>query len=99
MLEEILADCPNKLSFGLGTLNRGFVFAEARIAVINDHEIFSRRKQRYRYRRFKAARPISSRDALSVGDFVVHVDHGVGRYRGIRRLTLGGRDHDCLEVL
>ena len=98
-LEEILADGPEKLSFGLGTLNRGFVFPEARIAVINDHEIFSRRKQRYRYRRFKAAKPIASRDSLSVGDFVVHVDHGVGRYRGIRRLTLSGRDHDCMEVL
>ena len=98
-LEEILDDGSDKLSFGLGTLNRGFVFPEARIAVLNDHEIFSRRKQRYRYRRFKAARPISSRDALSVGDFVVHVDHGVGRYRGIRRLTLSGRDHDCLEVI
>ncbi len=98
-LEEILADGSDKLAFGLGTLHRGFVFPEARIAVLNDHEIFSRRKQRYRYRRFKAAKPIASRDSLSVGDFVVHVDHGVGRYRGIRRLTLSGRDHDCLEVL
>ncbi len=74
------------------------MFPEAAIALFNDHEIFSRQKQRYRYRRFKAAKPISTFEALHVGDFVVHEDHGIGRYRGIRRLVLSARDHDCLEV-
>ena len=97
-LDEILADSSDLLQLGLGTLHRGFVYPEAGIALLNDHEIFSRQKQRYRYRRFKGAKPIASFDALQVGDFVVHVDHGIGRYRGIRRLTLGARDHDCLEV-
>ena len=97
-LEEIFSDWSDVASFGLGTLNRGFVFPEAAIALFNDHEIFSRQKQRYRYRRFKAAKPISTFEALHVGDFVVHEDHGIGRYRGIRRLVLSARDHDCLEV-
>ena len=97
-LEEILNDGSDQLSFGLGTLHRGFIFPEAKIALLNDHEIFSRQKQRFRYRRFKGSKTIASHEALSVGDFVVHVDHGVGRYGGIRRLTLSGRDHDCLEV-
>ena len=71
---------------------------EAKVAILNDHEIFSRNKSRHRYRRFKAAKPISSFDALGRGDFVVHVDHGIGRYLGLRRLTISNRDHDCLEV-
>ena len=97
-LQEIFADWADDVVFGLGNLSRGFVFPEAKVAILNDHEIFSRNKSRHRYRRFKAARPISSFDALGRGDFVVHVDHGIGRYLGLRRLTISNRDHDCLEV-
>ena len=97
-LQEIFAEWADEVVFGLGNLSRGFVFPGAKVAILNDHEIFSRNKSRHRYRRFKAARPISSFDALGRGDFVVHVDHGIGRYLGLRRLTISNRDHDCLEV-
>ena len=97
-LEEIFSDWTEQLTFGLGTVQHGFIYPQAELALFNDHEIFSRQKQRYRYRRFKAAKPISTFQALQVGDFVVHEDHGIGRYRGIRRLEFSGRDHDCLEV-
>ena len=96
-LEEIFADWPN-IQFGLGSLHRGFTYPQAKLAVLNDHEIFSRQKRRYRYRRFRQARAISNYAALQRGDYVVHVDHGIGRYGGIRRLSIGGRDHDCLTV-
>lgn len=97
-LQEIFSDWGDDLTFGLGSLSRGFVFPAARLAILNDHEIFSRQKSRFRYRRFKSAKPISSFDAMQRGDFVVHVDHGIGRYTGLRRLTISNRDHDCLEV-
>ena len=97
-LEEILAEWSDLIAFGLGTLHHGFVFPAARIALFNDHEIFSRKKRRYRYRKFKAAIPLSNFNALHRGDFVVHVDHGIGRYMGIQRLRIGGREHDCLQV-
>ena len=97
-LEEIFAEWSDLISFGLGTLHQGFVYPAARIALFNDHEIFSRKKRRYRYRKFKAAIPLSSFNTLHHGDFVVHVDHGIGRYMGIQRLRIGGREHDCLRV-
>ena len=97
-LQEIFAEWADDVTFGLGSLSRGFVYPAAKIAILNDHEIFSRNKSRHRYRRFKAAKPIASFDAMSRGDFVVHVDHGIGRYLGLRRLTISNRDHDCLEV-
>ena len=46
-------------------------------------------------------RPVQRQSFLSelaVGDYLVHIDHGIGRYGGIRRLSIGGREHDCLEV-
>ncbi|MBT5055051.1 MAG: transcription-repair coupling factor [Gemmatimonadetes bacterium] len=97
-LQEIFSEWSDNLVFGLGTLSRGFVFPEVRVAILNDHEIFSRQRSHYRYRRFTAAKPISTFDAMQRGDFVVHVDHGIGRYLGLRRLTISGLDHDCLEV-
>ena len=97
-LQEIFSDWSDAITFGLGALSRGFVFPAAKVAILNDHEIFSRQKNRYRYRRFRAAKPIGSFDAMQRGDFVVHVDHGIGRYIGLRRLTIANRDHDCLEV-
>ena len=96
-LQEIFADGP-EIHFGLGSLHRGFTFPQAQLAVLNDHEIFSRQKRRYRYRRFRAAKSIANYGALQRGDFVVHIDHGIGRYSGIRRLRIGGREHDCLAV-
>ena len=96
-LQEIFADCP-EIHFGLGSLHRGFTFPQAQLALLNDHEIFSRQKRRYRYRRFRAAKSIANYGALQRGDFVVHIDHGIGRYLGIRRLRIGGREHDCLVV-
>ncbi|MEW6749946.1 MAG: transcription-repair coupling factor [Candidatus Latescibacterota bacterium] len=97
-LHEIASGWTDRITFGLGTLHRGFIFPEARLALLNDHEVFSRQKRRYRYRRFKAATPLASFKALQRGDYVVHVDHGIGRFMGIKRLRISGREHDCLTV-
>ena len=97
-LEELFEDWTVQLSFGLGTLHQGFLYPAAGIALLNDHEIFSRQRRRHRFRRFTAAKPIANFNALQTGDFVVHVDHGIGRYLGMRHLEIGGRGHDCLEV-
>ncbi len=96
-LQEIFSEWP-EIRFGLGTLHQGFTFPEARLALLNDHELFSRQKRRYRYRKFRAATPLPNQGALQRGDYVVHVDHGIGRYVGIKRLQIGGREHDCLTV-
>jgi transcription-repair coupling factor (superfamily II helicase) len=37
--------------------------------------------------------------ALTIGDFVVHVDHGIGRYDGLVAIDVGGAAHDCLRVI
>ena len=96
-LQEIFADWP-EIRFGLGNLHKGFVFPEAQLALLNDHELFSRQKRRYRYRKFRSATTLPNHSALQRGDYVVHVDHGIGRYVGIKRLRIDGLEHDCLTV-
>ncbi len=97
-LQEIISPWSDRIIYGLGSLQHGFIYPEARLALLNDHEIFSRQKRRYQYRRFKAATPLASYNTLQRGDYVVHVDHGIGRYFGIKRLRLAGVEHDCLCV-
>src|SRR5262249_27035766 len=72
-------------------LHSGFVYPPARIAVFTEHEIFGRLKRRTmaKIRRYKG---LSQKDLhqLKPGDFVVHVDHGVGVFDGLKKIVVGG---------
>jgi transcription-repair coupling factor (superfamily II helicase) len=97
-MEELLEDSPAALSIEVGTLQAGFVFPKGRVVVFNDHEIYSRHRRQRRYRRIKEGSPIKNIAALSKGDFVVHVDHGIGKYLGLERLAVDGIARDCLTL-
>jgi len=103
-LRELLEESPfwddisARVSIGVGGLHAGFTFPGASIALINDHEIFSRYRRRYRHRKFKMGVPLPSLDALSPGDYVVHEDHGIGRYLGLKVITVDGVRRECLAV-
>jgi len=98
--EELLADAAPYLTIYVGNLHTGFTFnsTSARVALFNDHEIYSHYRRKRRYRRFKDATPIKAVSALHTGDFVVHVDHGIGKYEGIEHLRVDGVSRDCLTL-
>ncbi|HSU55224.1 MAG TPA: transcription-repair coupling factor, partial [Candidatus Dormibacteraeota bacterium] len=79
----------------IGALARGFISEEARTVVVTDAEIFGRYKVQ-RPRRLKAAHALATRSALDIdfaelepGDYVVHLQHGIGRYEGLQVLPFG----------
>src|SRR6185503_16501523 len=72
----------------IGSLDGGFVLPSLR--VLTDHEIFRRARRLRRARRYRQAAPSAATGALTVGDYVVHLDHGIGIYRGIGSVTVGG---------
>ena len=95
-LWEMLGDTGATL--GVGLVSRGFTLRGAKVAVLTDHEIFARyRRQRRRYRQ-TGGLSLAELSALKVGDYVVHEDHGIGVYRGMKRLTLNGQETDCVEI-
>lgn len=96
-----------RIRTAVGVLHRGFRWrpaesqrgADARpVAYVPHHELFSRYRQRRTLRRVQAARPIDSFFDLSPGDFVVHVQHGIGRFRGLELLERSGRREEFLAV-
>ncbi len=97
-LEEIVPGEDARVTIGIGLLSEGFVFPEANLQVLTDHEIFGRYRRRPRYPRFKGEGPVESYRALNPGDFVVHIDHGIGRYGGVERLVVDGRETECLLI-
>jgi transcription-repair coupling factor (superfamily II helicase) len=77
-------------------LKGGFVCPAAGVAVLTDHEIFSRYHRRVRRKKFREGVTISDYSNLNRGDYVVHTDYGVARYLGLETLLVDKRNRDCL---
>ena len=77
-------------------IEHGFETAEC--AVIAEQDILGERIARPPRRTRRAENFLAEASSLSPGDFVVHVDHGIGRYEGLQTLDIGGAPHDCLHV-
>ncbi|MEO0080255.1 MAG: transcription-repair coupling factor [candidate division WOR-3 bacterium] len=78
-------------------LSQGFVFEPARITVLTEQEILGMPMFRQPRRRFKGL-PVDSLVTLRPGDYVVHVDYGVGVFAGIRRMCHEGVEKDFVVV-
>ncbi|MEQ8405194.1 MAG: transcription-repair coupling factor [Oceanicaulis sp.] len=76
-------------------LERGFETES--LAVVSEQDVLGDRLARPRKKR-KTADVIAEAGSLSPGDLVVHADHGLGRYLGLKTLTVGEAPHDCLEL-
>jgi transcription-repair coupling factor (superfamily II helicase) len=93
-LDELLNEDawePSPAALTVGALGGGFVLPpadnERGLRVLTDHEIFRRERRVRRARRYVSGGVDSL--ALKVGDFVVHLEHGVGIYRGIDTIFVG----------
>ena len=84
------------LEMEVANLSGGFVFPLAKAAILTDHEIFSRYHRRVRKKRFREGVAVSDYAALGYGDFVVHTDHGIARYLGLKTIVVDHRSRDCL---
>jgi transcription-repair coupling factor (superfamily II helicase) len=79
--------------FAVGSLNQGFIYPEGKLAILSDAEIFGRyqspsaRRLALRRSRLKGSRVPIDFSEIAEGDLVVHLEHGIGKYRGIQTLT------------
>ncbi|HEY4100143.1 MAG TPA: transcription-repair coupling factor [Gemmatimonadales bacterium] len=90
-LDELLEDNgfrPAGTTLVVGALDGGFVMPTLR--VLTDHEIFRRARRLRRSRRYRQAAPSTVTGTLALGDYVVHLEHGIGIYRGIAAITVEG---------
>ncbi len=79
-----------------GTLERGFEYPSVKTALVTDGEPQSQRRRKPKAKDAKDA--IKSFDEITVGDYVVHRTHGVGKYVGIHQLEVQGVIRDYLKI-
>ncbi len=105
-LESILHEI-SSLSFGEGwgedfksELHEGFVDFNHKISVYTDHQIFDR------YQRFKAKNSFAKSEQLTlkdlmqmkVGDYITHIDHGIGKFMGLVKVNNNGKVQECFKL-
>ena len=84
------------LSLAIWGLEAGFE-AEG-LTVISEQDILGDRLIRPARTRRKAENYLTEAQSLTPGDLVVHIDHGIGRYRGLETITAAGAPHECIAL-
>ncbi|HOF21766.1 MAG TPA: CarD family transcriptional regulator, partial [Bacteroidales bacterium] len=102
-LKDIFAEINPDLRFEsmLLSLHGGFADHDIRIAVYTDHQIFDR------YHKFRIRGFFTKRDSISVkeltglnpGDYVVHIDHGIGKFGGLEKIEINGRIQEAIKLV
>ncbi len=98
-LEELLGEgtrYPERVALAVGALAGGFALPA--LVVFTDHEIFRRSRRLRRPRRYRQASPLGAVAALKPGDAVVHLEHGIGVFRGIQTIAVGDGTMDVAAV-
>jgi len=85
----------NQTSFIVLELESGFKTKE--ITVLSEADILGERSLRPQKRR-KASDALTQASSLNANDLVVHIDHGVGRFIGLKAIDAAGAPHDCVEI-
>lgn len=103
-LRSIFSDQGRELPFTAveHTLHSGFVDNDQKICCFTDHQIFDR-FHKYNLRSEKArsgkmALTLKELQQFEPGDYVVHVDHGVGRFGGLRKVNQGGVQQEVIQI-
>lgn len=97
-------DVIEKMNFGevvitFGNQLKGFEYPELKLCVISDKEVFGESKRKAVPKVKKGVSKIKSFTDLKIGDYVVHSNHGIGVYKGIKQLELEGLKRDYLELV
>jgi transcription-repair coupling factor (superfamily II helicase) len=87
---------PNQVSVAEIAVETGF--EDDDLVLISEQDMLGDKLARPRKRKSSAA-VIAEAAALAAGDLIVHVEHGVGRYEGLRTVTVQEAPHDCLELI
>ncbi|NWG46648.1 MAG: transcription-repair coupling factor [Alphaproteobacteria bacterium] len=97
---ELFALAPGQLGLATLMLEAGFEAPDqGGFAILSEQDILGDRMIRTRARRRRADNFLTEAATLESGDLVVHVDHGIGRYEGLKTLDVQGAPHDCLLIL
>ncbi len=98
LLSDERKKLPPYLHLPVGLIHHGFALPQHKLYLVSHHEIFAQHQQHRRIRKVKSIQAIDAFSDLEKGDLVVHVDHGIGRFRGMKILNKNGRQEEFLTL-
>ncbi|SDQ36195.1 transcription-repair coupling factor [Chryseobacterium soldanellicola] len=101
-LESIFEELEHELPFKSfkSELHEGFVDLDHKLLVYTDHQIFDR-YQRYKAKNnFAKSEQLTLKDLMSlkVGDYIAHIDHGIGKFMGLVKVNNDGKIQECFKL-
>ena len=93
----IVDNLKSSFSFTISPYLESFYFNNQ--YVIFDRDLFGIPKQKKRSWRRKTENFLKDVNSIDAGDLVAHIDHGIGRYDGLEKISTNGIDHDCLRLI
>ena len=102
-LRDIFAEINPEVHFNplLQNLHGGFTDHTLKISVYTDHQIFDR-YHKFRIRGFftrKESISVKELTGLNPGDYVVHIDHGIGKFGGLEKIEVNGRIQEAIKLV
>ena len=91
-------ELPNNLEIRTGFINSGFEIEPLNTIILSHHELFGQYSVRRRSNIRRKTVPVDSFIDLKQGDYVVHVAHGIGRFKEIQTFTRDGRTNEFLTL-
>jgi len=95
--EEAFRKSQTKITMAIMPLEHGF--RTDRLCLISEQDILGEKQNRRKQKKFTSKDFIADVSSLSVGELVVHIEHGIGRFLGLENITAGGAPHDCLKIV
>ncbi|MDO5422754.1 MAG: transcription-repair coupling factor [Eubacteriales bacterium] len=95
-LDRVVA--PGEVLVAHGNVHRGYEYPLLKFVVISESDIFGKEKKKKKKPKTYEGRKIQSFSELSVGDFVVHENHGLGIYKGIEKINVDGISKDYMKI-
>lgn len=102
-LKAIFADKGSKVIYTpiIKTLNEGFIDHDLQICCYTDHQIFER------YHKFNIKTGFTKKDSITLaeltnlhpGDYVVHIDHGIGKFGGLHTVNMNGKKQEAIKLI
>lgn len=83
-------------------IHEGFIDDDLKIAIYTDHQIFERyHRFRLKETKSKSAEAFTLKELLMLnpGDYVTHIDHGIGRFAGLQKLNINGKEQESVKLL
>lgn len=103
IFEDISSAAIKKVKFNPNNtaIREGFLDYDTKIACYTDHQIFDRFYKYKIHKNYSKSQALTLKElrALKAGDYVVHIDHGIGKYAGLEKIDVNGKTQEAIRLI